>query len=241
MTMAAIALGTIFMVSPLGEVFRAGTSTRQARLFVVSQKGFVNEPLPLGISLNDASGGETVTLAGLAVGTGLSAGTPLSLSRWRLSSHEIAGALAYSPKDFVGAMDVGIDLHSNGDQLMDRQTVRLEWTQRTEDRSKPLPQPSKPVATMQALDADTLAVLEHFMKNGDIMSARILLKRAAGNGNAQAALELGMTFDPIFLAERGARGFPPDVAEARAWYERAMALGSSEASRNIERLTLMEK
>jgi hypothetical protein len=248
--MAAIALGTVLMVSPVGEAFRAGTPTSQARLFVTSQTGFVNEPLSLGVSLSDASGEETVTLAGLAAGTGLSAGTPLSLTRWRLSAHEIAGALAYSPKDFVGVMDVGIDLRSSGDRVMDSQVVRLEWRQRTEDRPRTPPEPSKPAASIEpskpaaaikSLDADAMAVLEHFLKNGDIMSARILLKRAAGNGNAQAALELGMTFDPTFLAERGVQGFAADVAEARAWYERAVTLGSSEASRNLERLTMMEK
>jgi hypothetical protein len=51
----------------------------------------------------------------------------------------------------------------------------------------------------------------------------------------QQALELGMTFDPFFLAERGVVGFAPDVAQARGWYER-MELGSTEASRLHERL-----
>jgi hypothetical protein len=53
-----------------------------ARLVVESQEGFANKPLPLGISLQDASGGETVTMAGLAEGTELSLGTALSPGRW---------------------------------------------------------------------------------------------------------------------------------------------------------------
>jgi TPR repeat protein len=63
-----------------------------------------------------------------------------------------------------------------------------------------------------------------------------LLKRAAGTGNAQAALELGMTFDPVLLAKWGFPGFYPDVAQAREWYDRAIKLGSTEASRHLERL-----
>ena len=89
--------------------------------------------------------------------------------------------------------------------------------------------PLAPAKTIQPRDADAVAAVDHFMKSGDILSARILLKRAARTGDAQATLELGMTFDPIVLAERGVRGFASDVAQARAWYERAMALGSTEA------------
>lgn len=101
--------------------------------------------------------------------------------------------------------------------------------------------PLEPPQAIQPREPDAIAAVDHFMKNGDILSARILLKRAARAGDAQATLELGMTFDPIVLTERGARGFAPDVAEARAWYQRAMALGSTEASRNLERLAGMEK
>jgi TPR repeat protein len=77
---------------------------------------------------------------------------------------------------------------------------------------------------------------EDFLKNGDIASARLILRRAANAGHAQAALALGVTFDPRFLAEQGVLGFAPDVAQARAWYERAAELGSSEAARRLERL-----
>jgi len=48
-----------------------------------------------------------------------------------------------------------------------------------------------------------------------------------------------VTFDPTFLAEHGVLGFAPDVAQARAWYERAIELGSTEAVRRLERLTGM--
>jgi hypothetical protein len=81
---------------------RVGTLARPARLVVESQMGFANEPLPLGVSLNDASGGETVFLAGFAAGTEVSAGSPLGLTRWRVSAHDLDTAFAYSPRGFVG-------------------------------------------------------------------------------------------------------------------------------------------
>jgi hypothetical protein len=213
---------------------RAGTLARPARLIVENQKGFANEPLPLGVSLNDASGGETVFLAGFAAGTEVSAGSPLGLTRWRVSAHDLGTAFAYSPRGFVGVMDVAIDLRSVDDRLLDSQVVRLNWIEKKEQRSTPESN-AKPLAVIQ-LDPATITSLEQFRKNGDIMSARLLLKRAAIAGNAQAALELGMTFDPIILSEQGVVGFAPDVAEARGWYERAVGLGSTEASGRLDRL-----
>ena len=47
---------------------------------------------------------------------------------------------------------------------------------------------------------------------------------------------LGATFDPFFLAELGVLGLAPDPAQARTWYERAAELGSTEASRRLERI-----
>jgi hypothetical protein len=212
-----------------------GTLLRRTRLVVESQTGSANEPLPLGVSLNYASGDETVTLAGFAKGTQLSAGKSLGPTRWRMSAHELVKAIAYSPKDFVGVMEVAIDLRSGSDQPLDSQVVRLEWVEKREQHSTPQPDTSKPPTVIQ-LDPEAIAILEQFLKNGDILSARLLLKRAATTGNAQAALELGMTFDPLFLTERGVIGFTLDIAQARVWYERAAQLGSTEALRLLERL-----
>ena len=226
------------MVTPLLEGSpRATTPTRPTRLVVESQKGVANKPLPLGVSLNDATGGETVTLAGLAIGTKLSAGAPLGLTSWQMSARDVGNALAYAPKDFVGTMDAAIDLRSANDWLIDSKIVRLEWIQKSE-RSTPQLDLSKQPPTIRTLDSEeSAAFIEHFLKNGDIASARLLLRQAANTGNAQAALELGMTFDPVILTKWGVLGFAPDAAQARVWYDRAMKLGSTEASRHLEQLT----
>jgi hypothetical protein len=54
------------------------------------------------------------------------------------------------------------------------------------------------------LDPETIVILERFLKDGDNLSARLLLKRAASTVNAQAALELGMTLQDL-LGAREAR------------------------------------
>ena len=82
---------------------------------------------------------------------------------------------------------------------------------------------------------------QDLLKQGDVESARFLLKRAAIAGNAQAALELGLTFDGTVLAQSGVLGSGSDIGQAREWYERAIKLGSTEASRHLERLASRPK
>jgi hypothetical protein len=113
---------------------RAKTPTKSSRLVLKPPKGFVNEPLPLGVLLSDASGSEKVILAGLAIGTRLSAGTPVGLTSWEMLARDVADARIYPPKDFVGPMVAAIDLRSAGDWLLDSQVIRLEWIQKDKER-----------------------------------------------------------------------------------------------------------
>jgi TPR repeat protein len=75
-----------------------------------------------------------------------------------------------------------------------------------------------------------------FLKSGDFASARLLLRRAAEAGDANAALKLGATFDPLSLHALGAIGIAPDIAQARQWYEKAVELGSDDARQRLARL-----
>jgi TPR repeat protein len=90
------------------------------------------------------------------------------------------------------------------------------------------------------LTSDEIALLlnrgEDFFKDGDVVSARLLFRRAATAGNAEAAFVLGRTFDPVIANRMGIIGIKPDIASARQWYERAAELGSSAASQELARL-----
>jgi hypothetical protein len=97
----------------------------------------------------------------------------------------------------------------------------------------------KVVPTNQ-IDADEIADLvkrgRELVAARDILTARLVLKRAAEAGDASAALELGATYDPIVLQEYSDMTIASDIAEARAWYLTARELGSAEASKRLERL-----
>ena len=77
---------------------------------------------------------------------------------------------------------------------------------------------------------------EDLLMSGDIASARLLLRRAADAGNAQAALALGASFDPLVIRRLGAVGMKPDVVQAKQWYQRAADLGSASAMGQLAKL-----
>jgi hypothetical protein len=97
---------------------------------------------------------------------------------------------------------------------------------------------------VRQLDRDEVAALakrgEEFIAAGDIAAARLVLKRAAEARDAGAALLLGATYDPIMLEKFRVRGFAPDIAMARTWYQRAKEFGSAEASQRLEMLTSLQ-
>jgi hypothetical protein len=90
------------------------------------------------------------------------------------------------------------------------------------------------------LDADEIAILikrgKDAFSTGDLAAARLLLRRAAEAGSAEAALALGATFDPLVIRRLGAIGAAPDAAQARQWYQKAVALGSATASQPLAQL-----
>jgi hypothetical protein len=98
--------------------------------------------------------------------------------------------------------------------------------------------PAPPQPPMR--EADDVALLlkqgQDFIAAGDFATARVVLRRAAEAGAAEAALALGQTYDAQALAKMRARGVVPDAEEARRWYEAAQRLGSNEAAQRLERL-----
>jgi hypothetical protein len=94
--------------------------------------------------------------------------------------------------------------------------------------------------SVRALDHEEIAGLydrsQALIEQGDIVSARLMLTRAAEAGDARAALALGTTYDPDVLKKLGVIGLAPDAAQAHAWYSKAVELGSPDAALRLERL-----
>jgi hypothetical protein len=207
------------------------------RLLVESQRGDVNEPLALGVSLDGKVSGETLLVAGFAEGTRLSVGAPLGRTGWHLSALDLGNAMAYAPSDFVGAMEARVDLRAH-ERVLDSQVLRLEWVPKQPEAQAAVVSPAE--AAPQPLAPDEIAGLlkrgEEFLRTGDIASARLLLRRAAHAGNADAALALGGTYDGAVLAKLGVLGFARNADQARLWYRKAAELGSQIAEQRLETL-----
>jgi hypothetical protein len=101
-----------------------------------------------------------------------------------------------------------------------------------------------PPLKVRELESEEIAILlkrgEELLSQGDIAAARLALQRAAEARDARAALVLGATYDPVMLSQIGVLGFQPDPAKARLWYQRAAEMGSTDASRRLDRLTQQE-
>jgi hypothetical protein len=90
------------------------------------------------------------------------------------------------------------------------------------------------------IDPDQLATMMQRAKSmlavGDIASARLLLERAAGAPDANAALMLAQTYDAQVLGTSDVRNIVAEPAKARAWYQKAAQLGSADAQRRLAQL-----
>jgi hypothetical protein len=87
------------------------------------------------------------------------------------------------------------------------------------------------------IDSDEIATLlkrgKQALTEGDLAAARLLLRRAADGGSADAAFALGTTFDKAVLRQLHAVGAEADAVKAREWYEKAAQLGSSAATEKL--------
>src|SRR5262249_28605585 len=87
------------------------------------------------------------------------------------------------------------------------------------------PSPADPPAVESRLSPTEIAALlsrgDMLFSTGDLAAARLFYERAADAGDAQAAVRLGETFDPIFLDHSRLRGVRGDAEAALSWYRRA--------------------
>jgi len=75
------------------------------------------------------------------------------------------------------------------------------------------------------------------MKEGDVLEARRLYQKAVALGDPEAALAMGRSYDPIYIARIDRKNAEPDAAKAFDWYRKAMDGGASQTARvRIENL-----
>jgi hypothetical protein len=126
-------------------------------------------------------------------------------------------------------------------QNMNPPAARVEIPAAAPPSPDPAPNQAAPAGKpVRELDPEAVKLLmqqgDQFLASGDLVTARLVFRRAAESGNAAAALALGATYDPVVLARLGVRGMGADVEKARSWYEKAKEFGSPDAPRRLETL-----
>lgn len=101
---------------------------RTPRLAFQNSTAAINQPLPLGISMTNSTGGEILVLNGLVEGTSLSAGAALSTTRWSVPGQDLDKTFISAPKDFNGIMQVAVTLYSSAQDILETKEVRFEWS-----------------------------------------------------------------------------------------------------------------
>jgi hypothetical protein len=195
------------------------------------------DEMPLGVSVVGPSEGAVLELTGLPSGGKISSGRPFGADGWRLPVADLADAVFWPPQDFVGAIDVAVELRLADDTLADRQAVRWEWAQRDSPMKEIFESSDRLLANDAAQVAELCRRGEELLSAGDIAAARLLLERAARAGSPRAAFMLGTSYDPKVLKYLGVRGVPADIALARNWYEKAKEHGYTKVPRLIGSVT----
>ncbi len=198
--------------------------------------------------LVDATAGETLALpvelgpasATAEVGALVVRGLPDSFSitgasaagdgSWVLAPQELQTARVVVPGQAAGEVDVEISLFDFAAVEVGLMNLRLKISARTIDNGIGT---AGLESSRQNLDPDRARALldrgRALLELGDVAAARLLLERAAEGGEAQAALLVGETYDPVRLAMRGVVGSLGSVETAKGWYRRALAQGVDEA------------
>jgi hypothetical protein len=101
---------------------------------------------------------------------------------------------------------------------------RLELNQPAASGSSGTGQQSTDTANALVRRADVL------LTSGEVEAARALLQRAAELGSGSAAFKLGLSYDPSQTRSFTFADSQTNPALAKAWYERALALGTQEAA-----------
>jgi hypothetical protein len=237
----------------------------------------MDQPVPLGVSVDNANELHILKFSGLPKGTTFSAGISDVDNGWLLFATDSKDAVIRPPLHFVGVMELTVSLiFGAGNDASETRPLRFEWVAEKVAEIK-LPEETRPEAKVQyetpsaakfqdeapplaRVQDETSAAVKsrrqtiprlspeeaasllkrgnELVLSGDIAAARLVLRRAAEAGDPRAAFALAGTYNPITLEELQVHGLSPDLEMARHWYEKARELGSPDASRELEILTI---
>lgn len=97
-------------------------------LVVRDSSGSVNEPLPLGVSVTSSDPGATIAVDRVPAGAKLSVGKRISGGEWQVAAREALEASIIPPLDYVGVMNLTVELRGADGAALVSCVVRPTWT-----------------------------------------------------------------------------------------------------------------
>lgn len=97
-------------------------------LSIQDSKAAINQPVELGVVLNNGTGGEILVLSGFSEGTTFSAGAALGATRWSLPGIEADKTFISAPENFSGTMLITVTLYSSRQEILETKAARFEWS-----------------------------------------------------------------------------------------------------------------
>jgi hypothetical protein len=224
--------------------------TEIPRLSLGASRWMVAEPAPFGLALQGPGDGAIVLLTSSAARMTVSTGSDIGANAWQVPATDavVSNTWILPPKDFIGVVDLLTELQLADTTIAHRWLIHRKWaaaapaaaisTSAVEAQRLAVAAPAQPMPPHYQPDREQVAILikrgKGFIANRDPASARVVLQRAAESKDAEAALMLAATYDPVVLRELKVYGLAADVSMARTWYEKAKEFGSEEAPRRLE-------
>ena len=161
-----------------------------------------------------------IAIRALPEGAIFSQGRPYGTAEWNLTPDEIGDLKLKLPETASGGADMRVELMAADGAILASALTRLDIA----------PDPRADLilrSDESGRIADLIALGHKMIDVGYFAGARAYFKRAAEAGSGDAALLLGATFDPEFIAKIGAQGIKADPKRRVA----GMSAPSSSASR----------
>jgi hypothetical protein len=168
---------------------------------------------------------DLISVRGLPDGVYFNRGSPAGRGMWSVPAGTLAGLeLATTDAASAGKFELFIAVRAaNGRALASaRSTVTISGHPVAPSST------TSDTARQGTVRVTLVEKARNLLAVGQVVAARLLLQRAAETGNAEAALLLGETFDPVRGKLSGIHITAGDRETARLWYERAAELGSPE-------------
>ena len=170
-----------------------------------------------------------IAIRDLPDGVSFSHGRPFGAGEWTLAPDEIADLTLRLPDDQSGASDLRVELVAADGAVLARTATRLDVA----------PPPTAGLVVRSGETdriADLMAHGQKMIDVGYFAGARAYYQRAAEAGSGEAALAVGATYDPEFVAALAAQGIKPDPEAAETWYSRAASLGIADREAGLAAL-----